>query len=204
MGRLMDYGYEDEVLFPFTLNVAKTVKDGSGVIHAKVDWLVCREVCIPGKAELELSVPGYSDHVSREAALGSDEELYKRFIGKLPEPLPATAKAVFASTANGFKLAVFDGKAESSAEFFPDQQDVVDNPAPQTVIATAQGAVLELKKSSSLTGAPKELTGLIELSGGRTYEIAALPGTIAAASTAASASAMGVVKAAGLAFLGGV
>ena len=45
----------DEVLFPFTFHVAETAKPGPAVLHAKVDWLVCREVCIPGKAELELT-----------------------------------------------------------------------------------------------------------------------------------------------------
>src|SRR5216683_650577 len=46
LGPLMDFGYEDEVLFPMTVQVAKSVKPGPVVLHAKVDWLVCREVCI--------------------------------------------------------------------------------------------------------------------------------------------------------------
>ena len=54
LGPLMDYGYEDEVLFPLKLHVAETVKGGSVTLHAKVDWLVCRASCIPGKAELEV------------------------------------------------------------------------------------------------------------------------------------------------------
>ena len=54
LGPLMDFGYENEVLFPIQLQVADTVKDGAAALDAKVDWLVCREVCIPGKAELEV------------------------------------------------------------------------------------------------------------------------------------------------------
>ena len=53
LGPLMDFGYENEVLFPFDLRVTPDAKPGPAVLHAKVDWLVCREVCIPGKAELE-------------------------------------------------------------------------------------------------------------------------------------------------------
>ncbi|MFP5210055.1 MAG: protein-disulfide reductase DsbD domain-containing protein, partial [Acidobacteriota bacterium] len=56
LGPLMDYGYENEVLFPFSFNVAKTAKAGPAVLDAKVNWLVCRQVCIPGKAELVESV----------------------------------------------------------------------------------------------------------------------------------------------------
>ena len=43
LGPLMDFGYEDEVLFPLSLSLDKTAKTGSAVLHAKVDWLVCRE-----------------------------------------------------------------------------------------------------------------------------------------------------------------
>jgi len=53
LGPLMDFGYEDEVLFPFALDVTKTANSGPAVLHAKVDWLVCQNSCIPGKAELE-------------------------------------------------------------------------------------------------------------------------------------------------------
>ena len=67
LGPLMDFGYEDEVLFPLTLNVANTVKPGPAILDAKVYWLVCREVCIPGKAELALteSIPAPADPADR-------------------------------------------------------------------------------------------------------------------------------------------
>ena len=54
LGPLMDFGYENEVLFPFSFDVAASPKPGPAALHAKVDWLVCREVCIPGKADLEV------------------------------------------------------------------------------------------------------------------------------------------------------
>ena len=50
VGPLMDFGYENDVIFPVKLQVARGAK--SGVLQAKVSWLVCREVCIPGKALL--------------------------------------------------------------------------------------------------------------------------------------------------------
>src|ERR1700751_3487130 len=54
LGPLMDFGYEDEVLFPIQLNVAGGAHAGPATLHAKVDWLVCRGSCIPEKTELEL------------------------------------------------------------------------------------------------------------------------------------------------------
>jgi thiol:disulfide interchange protein DsbD len=200
-GPLMDYGYEDEVLFPVTLQVAKTVKPGPAMLRAKVSWIVCREVCIPGKAELEVpaTVMGAG---GRAAASAEDEALYKRFIGRLPEPLPANAKVTFAPTATGFKLAILTGKSEVGAQFFPDQQTLIDNPAPQTASSVANGVVLDLKKDANLAAAPATLTGVIELSDGRAYEIAAVPGVVPVAKPAGSLA--DAAKAAGLAFLGGI
>jgi thiol:disulfide interchange protein len=203
LGPLMDFGYEDEVLFPITLNVSKLAQTGDVVLHAKVDWLVCREVCIPGKAELETTAVASADMVkSTVGRSAADEDIYKRLIGRLPEPLPSSAKAVFASTATGFRLVVLTGKSESAAQFFPDEQNVIDNPAPQTVSPLGQGVVLTLKKDANLAAAPAKLTGIVELSGGPAYEIVALPGSVPTPTPPTSPA--DTAKAAGLAFLGGV
>ena len=52
LGPLMDFGYENEVLFPFCFNVAESAKPGPAILHAKVDWLVCREVASPARPSL--------------------------------------------------------------------------------------------------------------------------------------------------------
>ena len=201
LGPLMDFGYEDEVLFPLTLNVAKVAKPGPVTLHAKVDWLVCREVCIPGKAELETAAT-VADHPEKIVASAADADIYKRLLSRLPEPMPGSDKAVFAPTVDGFRLALTTGQRETAAEFFPAEQNILSNPAPQTVTPTAMGLVLDLKKDPNIAGNPAQLTGVLELSGGRSYEIAAVPGTIAA--PAPQTNSAGALKATGLAFLGGM
>ena len=135
LGPLMDFGYEDEVLFPFTFHVAQNVKPGPAVLHAKVDWLVCREVCIPGKAELELS-----RNVQKGAAEQSVNEppLFQKFINQLPKALPASDHALFQATPDGFRLGVDTGQREATASFFPEEQNILDNPAPQKAAADGQ------------------------------------------------------------------
>src|SRR6201996_2000905 len=55
LGPLMDFGYENEVLFPMTMSAEPSLHAPSTVpLAAHVNWLVCREVCIPGKADLVL------------------------------------------------------------------------------------------------------------------------------------------------------
>ncbi len=190
LGPLMDYGYEDEVLFPLKLHVAESVKAGLATLHAHVVWLVCQSSCIPGKADLEVKrdvYRGLYDLGTPPASL--DWEFLRRnskSLPELPKPFPPGSKVVFHPTGDGFRLTVQTGKRETEASFFPADQDVVDNPAPQKFSATAQGFTLDLKKDSSLKAAPAQLRGVLELSGGRAYEIAALPG---AATTVRSVSA---------------
>jgi len=70
----MDFGYENEVVFPFGFEVAKSAKPGSADLHAKVDWLVCREVCIPGKADLALPLCRLEQRRHQVEELFRDEE----------------------------------------------------------------------------------------------------------------------------------
>jgi len=220
---LMDFGYEDEVLFPFSITVGPNARGSDAVLHAKVDWLVCREVCIPGKAELEskrlLGNPG--DTPSPAAA---DASLYDRLANRVPPPAPATFKAGFKPTEQGFRLTVVTGQKETQAVFFPAEQNILDNPAPQRVTPTPTGLRVDLKKDANLTANPAQLRGVIELSNGRAYDIAAPPGPPATATPApeptisetptpasssppaeyAAAAAPGLARIVGLAFLGGL
>ena len=199
LGPLMDFGYEDEVLFPFQLHVAEIAKPGPAVLHAKVDWLVCREVCIPGKAELELTrnVQG-----GPAAASANRPPLFEKFLGQLPKPLPTSDHVAFQPTPAGFRLGIETGQRESTASFFPEEQDILDNPTPQKVTPTPKGFVLELKKDANLATNPPHLKGVLELSGGRAYELTALPGTVAAGAPAISWALL--ARTVGLAFLGGL
>jgi thiol:disulfide interchange protein DsbD len=175
LGPLMDYGYENEVLFPFKLELAKSVKPGPAVLHAKVDWLVCREVCIPGKADLEIAQTILPTAPAVQPDDGPGVEIWKRLAVLLPDALPEKDRAVFQPTSQGFRLTIATGKQETEAAFFPADQDILDNPAPQKLTPTATGLILDLKKDANLTANPAQLRGVLELSAGRAYEIAALP-----------------------------
>jgi thiol:disulfide interchange protein/DsbC/DsbD-like thiol-disulfide interchange protein len=191
LGPLMDFGYEDEVLFPFSMNVAAAAKPGPAVLYAKVDWLVCQASCIPGKAELEVTRPVTSTN-SEAISVSPDRDIFERLSNRLPKTLPAEAKAIFQSTKDGFRLSVETGRKEIEAAFFPADQDILDNPAAQKVTSTSRGFTLDLKKDANLTANPAQLKGVLELSGGRAYEIVALPGAGLQASASVPPSAPAV------------
>src|SRR6201996_6332878 len=52
LGPLMDFGYENNVTFPFTFKTDAKLKPGKQHVEANVSWLVCAQVCLPGKAIL--------------------------------------------------------------------------------------------------------------------------------------------------------
>jgi len=58
VGDLQNFGYEGEVLLPVPIDVPADAKPGTTVhIGAQAKYLVCREECIPGKADLVLDLP---------------------------------------------------------------------------------------------------------------------------------------------------
>ena len=205
LGPLMDFGYEDEVLFPIAMQVSPKFKPAtdSVTLSAKVDWLVCREVCIPGKAVLDVERKALASPPSSPTFVDADHQLIARLQHTLPQPLPAGMQAKFSPTATGFTLAILTGKRESAAQFFPFDQNQLANAAPQAVTPLENGVALSLKKDENLQQNPNRLHGLVVLADGRAFEINAAPGTIAAAEASGSKFA-GLAKVAGLAFLGGI
>src|SRR6202789_676473 len=177
LGPLMDFGYEDEVLFPITLSAASTLKAPSTVdLPARVDWLVCREVCIPGKADLVLPLQITAQKTPPDPGR---QALFDRFHSLLPQPLPSSANAVFATDPNGFALAL-TGHPATTAEFFPLDQSQIVNAAPQPVRGVNDGVVISLKKDENFHTQLAQLNGVLLLGDGTAYEIHAPPGALPA------------------------
>jgi len=200
----MDFGYEGEVLLPVDIHVAETVPIGPLLLRANVAWLVCREVCIPGKAELDVASDVRDEPAGGPRELSKDSRLWLQAWKPLPDVLPADHKAIFQPTPTGFRLAVITGQRETQAAFFPEDENILDNPAPQNVTPLKTGLVLDLKKDPNLTAGPEQLKGVLELSGGRNYEIAATPGIVAAPAPAPTFPLAALARIVGLAFLGGL
>lgn len=55
-GEIMDYGYDDVVIFAFPVTVPE---DASGELRivAEADYLICESICIPETADVSLTLP---------------------------------------------------------------------------------------------------------------------------------------------------
>ncbi len=212
LGPLMDFGYENEVLFPIQMHVSPAFKptaesgtlSGKTALSAKVDWLVCREVCLPGKAILDVERKALSSPPSSPTYIDADQQLIARLHRTLPQQLPAGMQAKFLPTANGFNLTVITGRHETGAQFFPFVQNQLANAAPQPVTPLSNGFEISLKKDENFQQNPSQLHGLIVLADGNSFEINAAQGTLVATESSSGGDFAGLARVAGLAFVGGM
>lgn len=83
VGPMMDYGYEGVAIFPYN------VKTSAALASAKIRvaaWLVCREVCLPGKAFLGVDLP------VTPGASGGTKRVIDEAVHAEPTEIPAAVK----------------------------------------------------------------------------------------------------------------
>ncbi len=57
-GTIIGNGYDGEVFFPVMLTPPADLAPGTSVtLKARVEWLMCKDVCVPGDADLDLTLP---------------------------------------------------------------------------------------------------------------------------------------------------
>jgi thiol:disulfide interchange protein/DsbC/DsbD-like thiol-disulfide interchange protein len=54
---IANFGYGDRVLLPIPITLDAAFSASAATLAVTVDWLVCQEECIPGRASLELTLP---------------------------------------------------------------------------------------------------------------------------------------------------
>ena len=170
LGPLMDFGYEGDVLFPIVLHADGSLKAGDHeTLAADVRWLACREVCIPGHQALSIDLPV----ATAAARVAVNAGLFSQAQERLPRPLPAKARASIVSAKDRFLIRLWLGHSASWAVFFPFDANQIDNAAAQQVQPFPDGMQIVVKKDENLRGQPKQIHGLVELGGGRAYDITA-------------------------------
>ncbi len=205
LGPLMDYGYQNQVVFPIAVHVAKNFQPKAKQVPliANVSWLVCQNVCLPGQATLHLSRTALIGPPANPTVNSADQQAINRFEAKMPQTLPPGALARFQPTSRGFHLAVRLGQRVTHAQFFPLDFTVISNPAPQKVTPTRNGFVLSLVKDPNLQHQPQHLRGVLEIPHHPAYRIDAPLGPLP--TSAATGFNFGALFGAmGLALLGGM
>lgn len=170
-GTVIDFGYDQPVLLPVEIHPPAALPSGSRLeFQAKMTWLVCREVCVPGKGDAVIFLP------VQRTTLAPDAESRKTFQAtrsRLPKPAPRGWDATAISEKDAFVVAIHGASPSPRMLFFPLDPDVIDNAALQRISAQPGGVRLELKKSDQLLKAPAVLRGVLETGPGEAYEMEA-------------------------------
>jgi DsbC/DsbD-like thiol-disulfide interchange protein len=166
---IVDYGYEDQVLLMSTLDApASSQKDSQATVVADVRYIVCREICIPGKAHLTLTVP-----LAANSAVQFSEwrPLFQKTRAQFPRPLPTGWQISAESRGNQFIMSVDSPAPVDAAAFFPSEPGVIENAAPQPFASSQHGFRLTLEKSQQLVKPPTLLKGVLVLDSGAAYSV---------------------------------
>ncbi len=113
-GDILTYAYSDRVLLTTTIVPAPGVRPGETItLRARASWLVCKELCIPGSAELELSLP------VAETASPENAGLFDTYRAQVPSSEPAPYGLKWSRDGKSLVLHVGGVPAGTAVALFP-------------------------------------------------------------------------------------
>ncbi|NEU13287.1 thiol:disulfide interchange protein [Methylobacterium sp. BTF04] len=228
ISHLVNYGYEDEAVLLVPVTAPATLAPGKAVtLAAKLTYLVCERECVPGSADLRLTLPVAAAGTST-GANPQNRLLFAEARAALPVPSPWPVR--FAP--EGDRLALhfeapgLGADAIRTVAFFPYAETAIENAAKQDATVDGQGLHLSLARGDLSEPVPTALPGVLTFEETtpdgvvkRAYAVGDAPSAAPAANPAGDVPAAEVPapvrvqspeesltlwSAAGLAFLGGL
>ncbi len=182
LGDIVNYGYGEETLLPVALHIDAAANGDSFEIHGKAHWLVCKDVCIPGSAQLSLTLP----RATGDAAIDPRwRDLFAHARTQLPQPAPADWSVHFAAQGDDFSLGIrgVHLSAGGDIEFFPYASDLLNHSAPVRLANEGEhGLRLSQKLGDAFVKAPEQVDGVLVVHDGdatKAWELHATPGSVA-------------------------
>jgi thiol:disulfide interchange protein/DsbC/DsbD-like thiol-disulfide interchange protein len=215
---LMNYGYEGEVTLLVPVTPPPSLDPADPVqIQAKLTYLVCETECVPGSADLALTLP-----VGEPRPDADQTALFARARTALPAPAiwPVRLSSQGDTLQLDFAAAGLKPETIRGAAFFPYSETAIDNAAAQVMTLDESGLHLTLSRSNPAEPVLSALPGVLtieEVTGSTTHRLAfaygdePVPPVAADAPEAPAAppvapvfDALTLASAVGLAFLGGL
>jgi thiol:disulfide interchange protein/DsbC/DsbD-like thiol-disulfide interchange protein len=181
VGPLTNIGYHGETLLLTEIATPKTLApDVPSRIEAKAEWLICKEVCLPGGATLSLELPAGAGKADARWALKLRDAR-----AAVPQPLQGWKVTAQPSADHiVLHLAPQDGaqRLPGNLVFHPDDAEIVDYPSPQSLVREDTGSYrLELTAAPAFKGNIAALSGLLVADTGSSLDGMSRAATISAA-----------------------
>ena len=202
------YGYERDVGLLVKITPAAELTGGTTKeLRARVSWLVCREACQPGQAELRLTLPVTTRSRPPDSRT---TELFRALRSELPQadPLMRFVANLGASDLN-LRVAGTGNVDPATVRFYPAQGGVASSSAAQDARIDRGELTIRVPRGDSSDPLKLErLQGVLELTDGgqiRAVLVDATMGTRGGTLVPSGArSGLGILTALFFAFLGGI
>ena len=193
-GNIEVYAYKDETLLIAEVTPPKSIDQKEIILRANPKWLVCEQICIPGAAELELTLP------VAESAEPANAELFSKFNALLPAVSAPPFAMSWARTPTGWNLALRDVVNAGRIDFYPyaNNKAPVGHTAPQTLNNGAADIAVPVEGSPEVKGV------IVAENGQRRGWIVSSKQEIAPAAQKADRPSSGLLRYLLLGFIGGL
>lgn len=162
---MVDYIMEGEFLIWTTLQTSKNLRPGTSVdISARVSWLACNQICIPGDKHLSILLrfanPGEENSASSEAAVFDSHNIPE--IHKIiSEPL----QSVIQNDRISLRLPLKEiGNSNLVEVYFFPFEPIIEPSAPQSFQKEGNHLVINARISGVVPNENSPISGILELS----------------------------------------
>ena len=159
VGPLVNYGYQ-EVLLPFPARFSAPQSQASSVtMTVSLQWLVCKDECLPGETQLEATLP-----ISSSPSAPSEyAALFENTLKNIPTA-PERVSIAVEEQQDQIVIALIPLEPRffpSAVSFFPEDARVIANAAPQEVSLDGGALRITLKRDPSVRSAINRVRGVL-------------------------------------------
>jgi DsbC/DsbD-like thiol-disulfide interchange protein len=154
-GGLLDHVYEGRVLLPLAVDVPASAAGSTVTLRVHVGWMVCKEACQLGEADLTLELPVLPE--GARTTPSAEAPLFAEARARTAQPLPAQAAPLTATwEADALQLRA---PGAAALAFYPDADAPAFADLPRDGARSADSLVLRLREGE----APAPVRGVAEL-----------------------------------------
>jgi len=204
VGPAMSYGYTGEVVLLTRLVPPADVRPGRPVtLRAHVSWLVCEKTCIPEEADVALTLPVATGRPALAPTAAAIEGARRAV--PAPSPWPATMQATAETVTVAVAARGLRPERIAEAWLVPGRWGVIDHAADQALTVDERGLTLRIPRGPLPEATATDLDGVLvvreRLERGESVQAFAIR---AAVDRPATAGALTLAAAVGLALVGGL
>lgn len=167
VGPLMNYGYANQVMFLFPVEATPSIAGRKNVkLNLSLQYLICSDVCIPGKAELDWTFDVSAEKAVPEKALAS---VFNKARKNLPAMLPAATRVFSKVDGEFLDVRVQPPPADvrwGSAYLFFEEENFVSYPKEQVVSVQPDHVQIRVPLSGDRQSVPSILNAVLVGTGG--------------------------------------